>query len=136
MSPPVDFKIGHYISSVAFPVIIQKRRDFSGECGLIILNSLNTHWLHLPEVPEIRDASIFQTHSGGPNEGFHCTCTYATVLFCSVSPCISVFHLYTLNTHQVNRVLRLLESPYSPPGDTAGADEKTGECLCSHSRQL
>ena len=49
---------------------------------------------------------------------------------CSVSPCISVFHLYTLNTHQVNRVLRLLESPYSPPGDTAGADEKT-ESACA-----
>ena len=33
-------------------------------------------------------------------------------------------------THQVNRVLRLLESPYSPPGDTAGADEKT-ESACA-----
>ena len=51
----------------------------------------------------------------------------------SVSLCISVFHLRTLNTftkHQVNRVLQLLESPYSPPGDTAGADEKT-ESACA-----
>ena len=56
--PPVDVKIGHYINSVAFPVIIHKRWDSAGKCGLIVLNSLNTSpawsiW--------ITDASIFQT---------------------------------------------------------------------------
>ena len=99
----MDFKIEHYISSVAHCVSLSRHHTeaerFSGECGLIMLNSLNTHWLHLPAWSAwIRDASIFQTHSGGPNEGFHCTCTYATVLF-ALYLHASVFSISIPSTH-------------------------------------
>ena len=102
VSPPVDFKIGHYISSVAHCVSLSRHHTeaerFSGECGLIMLNSLNTHWLHLPEVPELEMPPYFRHTAVVLMRGFHCTCTYATVLF-ALYLHASVFSISIPSTH-------------------------------------
>ena len=73
------------------------------------------HELRMP--PYFRNAAVAPMVS--TLEGFHCI--YTTVLFALYlhSSVLLIYHT------KVNRVLQLLESPYSPPGDTVGADQRT-----------